>query len=264
MRNALIASIVLLAAPFMVAAAEPAAGAAGAEAAESAADWHAWKAGNEVSNITSLQRGARNFFGYCAGCHSMKYLRYSRMAADLHISDAQLKADLLPPGANPADYITTSLKAEDAIAWFGKVPPDLSLIARSRGVDHVYQFLKAFYVDPSRPTRTDNLVLPAAAMPAVLSDLEGVKAAIYRSHDVVEGGKTRTEKVFDHFETVSPGQLAPAQFDAFLRDTVNFLDYAGEPAQVDRRSIGVWVVLFLITFTWFAMLLKKEYWKDVH
>ena len=264
MRNALIASLALLAAPLFAGAAEPAAGAGGAGAAEQAADWHGLQAGNEVSNIASLQRGARNFFGYCAGCHSMKYLRYSRMADDLRIPEAQLKADLLPPGATPADYITTSLRPDDAIAWFGKVPPDLSLIARSRGGDHIYQFLKTFYVDPSKPTRTDNLVLPAAAMPAVLSDLEGVKAAVYRNVDVVEDGKTRPEKRFDHFETVSPGQLAPAQFDLFLRDTVNFLDYAGEPAQVDRRSIGVWVVLFLITFTWFAMLLKKEYWKDVH
>jgi ubiquinol-cytochrome c reductase cytochrome c1 subunit len=98
----------------------------------------------------------------------------------------------------------------------------------------------------------------------VLSDLEGVKEAVFRNVEVTVDGKASTAKRFDHFATVVPGQLNEAQFDAFVRDTVNFLDYAGEPAQVDRRSIGVWVVLFLLVFTWVALLLKKEYWKDVH
>jgi ubiquinol-cytochrome c reductase cytochrome c1 subunit len=227
-------------------------------------DWQHWQAGNEVSNTASLQRGARNFFSYCAGCHSLKYVRYSRLASDLRISTGQLKADLLPAGATPADYVMASLAPADAIAWFGKQPPDLSLMARSRGTDRIYQFLKTFYVDPSSPTRSNNLVLANPAMPAVLSDLEGVKEAVFRNVEVSVDGKASTEKRFDHFVTVAPGQLNEAQFDAFLRDTVNFLDYAGEPAQVDRRSIGVWVVLFLLVFTWVAMLLKKEYWKDIH
>src|ERR1700674_1716405 len=133
------------------------------------------ESGTDIKSTESLQRGARNFMNYCAGCHSMKYLRYSRIATDLKIPIAMLKADLLPDGATPADYIQSSLPGPDALAWFGKEPPDLSLIARSRGVDRIYRFLKTFYLDPSRPTRTNNLVLDAAAMPAVLSDLEGVK-----------------------------------------------------------------------------------------
>jgi len=227
-------------------------------------DWQGWQAGNEVSNLASLQRGARNFANYCAGCHSMKYLRYSRMASDLKIPLEQLKAKLLPDGAKPADYMQASIAPADAIAWFGKEPPDLSLIARSRGPDRIYRFLKTFYLDPSQPTRTNNLVLASPAMPAVLSDLEGVKAAVFKNVDVMVDGKAAVEKRFDHFVTVVPGQMNAAQFDDFLRDTVNFLDYAGEPAQVERRSIGVWVVLFMLVFTWIAWLLKKEYWKDVH
>jgi ubiquinol-cytochrome c reductase cytochrome c1 subunit len=225
------------------------------------AEWHA---GNDVSNRTSLQRGARNFVGYCLGCHSMKYVRWSRLADDLKIPPALLEKELLPAGAKAADYVQSSLHGADAVAWFGKEPPDLSLIARSRGVDKVYRFLKAFYVDPSKPTGANNIVLDSPAMPAVLSSLEGVKAAVYKSVDVVVDGKPATEKQFDHFETLAPGQMGAEEFDGFVRDTVNFLDYAGEPAQVDRRSIGVWVVLFLLVFTWLVLLLKKEYWKDVH
>ncbi len=256
MRKSALLALALLFSPLVLAAEGEGAGAP--------LDWEHWQAGNEVSNTASLQRGARNFFNYCAGCHSLKYLRYSRMAADLKISTDQLKANLLPAGAAPADYVRASMAPEDALAWFGKEPPDLSLIARSRGPDRNYQFLKTFYLDPSRPNRSNNLLVSNPAMPAVLSDLEGVKEAVFRNVEVTVDGKVTTEKRFDHFVTVVPGQLNDAQFDDFVRDTVNFLDYAGEPSQVDRRSIGVWVVLFLLVFTWFAWLLKKEYWKDVH
>lgn len=242
----------------------PLAYAAETEGAAAPLDWESWQAGNEVSNTASLQRGARNFFNYCAGCHSLKYLRYSRLATDLHLTTAQLRANLMPAGATPADYVKASLAAADGVAWFGKQPPDLSLAARSRGPDWISRFLRTFYADPSSPTHSNNLQLANPAMPAVLSDLEGVKQAVFRNVEVVVDGKPSTEKRFDHFVTVVPGQLDAAQFEAFVRDTVNFLDYAGEPAQVDRRSIGVWVVLFLLVFTWFAWLLKKEYWKDVH
>jgi ubiquinol-cytochrome c reductase cytochrome c1 subunit len=243
---------------------------AGAKAEEShaehaARDFKHWEAGNEVSNLASLQRGARNFMGYCQGCHALKYVRYSRMAEDLDIPPEQLEKYLLPPGDKPADYILTSMPATDAETWFGKAPPDLSLIARSRGVDYLYQFLKTFYVDPSKATGTNNLRLEGTAMPHVLSELEGVKKAVFRTEETKgEDGKPHTERVFDKFETVVPGRLSADDYDAFVRDTVNFLDYAGEPAQTKRRSLGVWVVLFLIAFTWLAMLLKKEYWKDVH
>ena len=223
-----------------------------------------WHAGNDVASIDSLQRGARNVINYCLPCHSMKYVRWSRMGEDLHIPMNLLVADLMPPDAKPGDYIESSLRAEDAVVWFGKQPPDLSLIARSRGTDKVYRFLKSFYDDPSRPAGSNNIILPAPAMPAVLSELEGVKAAVYKSEESVVDGKPVTVKVFDHFEKISGGQLSDEQFDAFVRDTVNFLDYAGEPAQVSRRSTGVWVVLFLLVLTWLTWLLKKEYWKDVH
>jgi ubiquinol-cytochrome c reductase cytochrome c1 subunit len=258
MTKSIVLALGLLFAPLLMAA-EPA-----AEPAAEAVNWQDLHAGNEVGNISSLQRGARNFSNYCLGCHSIKYLRWSRLGTDLKIPTALLTANLIPPGAKPADYIQTSLRAEDGVAWFGKEPPDLSLIARSRSVDYLYRFLKTFYLDPTRATRSNNMALENPAMPAVLSELEGVKAAVYKNVDVVVDGKPAVQKVFDHFSTVAPGQLSAAQYDAFVRDTVNFLDYAGEPAQVDRRNMGVWVVLFLLAFTAIAWLMKKEYWKDVH
>ncbi len=251
-------AVSLLCAPLLLA------GESATEPASAAANWQELHAGNEVGNISSLQRGARNFSNYCLGCHSLKYLRWSRLGADLKIPTSLLIANLIPAGAKPADYIQSSLRAEDGVAWFGKEPPDLSLMARARGVDYLYRFLQTFYLDPTRSTRTNNMALDSVAMPAVLSELEGVKAAVYRNVDVVVDGKATVQKVFDHFTSVAPGQLNKAQYDAFVRDTVNFLDYAGEPAQVERRNLGVWVVLFLLVFTGIAWLMKKEYWKDVH
>jgi ubiquinol-cytochrome c reductase cytochrome c1 subunit len=222
--------------------------------------WQDWQADNSLSDLASLQRGARNFMNYCNGCHALKYLRYQRMADDLKIPTAVLESQLVAPGHNNLDYISTALPSTDAVNWFGKVPPDLSLIARSKGGDYVYRFLKTFYADPSSPTGSNNLAYPGAAMPAVmpavLSDLSGVNEAVYRQvgHD----------KVFDHFATAVAGSMSGAQFDQFVRDTVNFLDYVGEPAQLERRFMGIWVVLFLILLTWLGWLLKNEYWKEVH
>lgn len=246
----------------MALVATPAARAAEAAAEEShGVDWKAWKAGNNVADEASLQRGAANFTNYCLGCHSLKYERYERLAKDLNISPELLRKNLMPASAKPTDYILSSFPKADGEAWFGRAPPDLSLITRSKGSDYVYQFLKTFYVDESRPTHSNNLALEGAAMPAVLSDLEGVKRVVFSTEAASgEGGGKRVES----FEQVSPGQLTPAQYDSFVRDTVNFLQYVGEPSQVEREGLGIWVVLFLLVFTWFAWLLKREYWKDVH
>ena len=118
--------------------------------------WESWHAGNDVSDSASLQRGARNFMNYCQGCHALKYMRYQRMADDLKIPTAVLNADLVAPGSNNLDYISTPMPSADALNWFGKVPPDLSVIARARGVDYLYQYLKTFYSDPSTPTLSNN------------------------------------------------------------------------------------------------------------
>jgi ubiquinol-cytochrome c reductase cytochrome c1 subunit len=257
--------VVAVLAGFAFAGGVTAAEAAGEHAAEGhgaeGVNWQAWTAGNEPSNTASLQRGASNFVNYCLGCHSLKYMRWSRVGEDLNLSDALLRDQLLPVTAKSTDYILASFPKADAEAWFGKLPPDLSLVARARGADWVYRFLKGFYVDPSRPTGTNNLALDGASMPAVLSDLEGVKAAVFAEHAAAGGhGGPQVAK----FEVLAEGRLTPAQFDGFVRDTVNFLDYVGDPSQVERRGIGIWAVLFLLVFTAFAYLLKKEYWKDVH
>ncbi|MEO7775203.1 MAG: cytochrome c1 [Steroidobacteraceae bacterium] len=225
-------------------------------------DWKAWKAGNVVANTASLQRGARNYVNYCLGCHSLKYLRYERMANDLNIPDAELRRNLILTGDKPTDYMMSNFPHTDGEAFFGRAPPDLSLIARAKSPDYVYQFLKTFYVDETKPTGTNNLALDGAAMPAVLSELEGVKRAVF--HEGEAAGGHVDGKRLAGFERVSTGHLSDEQFDEFVRDTVNFLDYAGEPAQLKRVHMGIWVVLFLLVFTWFAWLMKREYWKDVH
>ncbi len=222
--------------------------------------WPSWKADTSVSDRASLQRGARDFLNYCSGCHSLKYVRYSRIGQDLKIPPALLEKYLVPPGAKATDYVTTPMAAKEAVAWFGKKPPDLSVIASAVGTNYLYRYLTTFYMDPSRSTGANNLALPNSAMPDVLSPLEGLKGAVFRNVQV-DG---TTEAKFDHFVTIAPGTMSRAQYDGFVRDIVNFLDYVSDPAQLERRDLGVWVVLFLLAFTWVAWLLKKEYWKDIH
>ena len=272
MRLARTAAAIALAVLLGSAAATPASAASeaassGAASSESAAaeafgsNWESWRSGNSVSDLASLQRGARDFLNYCNGCHSLKYMRYSRIGQDLQIPPNLLQKYLVPATHKASDYIGTAMPEQDAVTWFGKQPPDLSLMARERGTDYLYRYLTTFYVDPSRTTGANNLQLPTTAMPDVLSELEGLKRAVFKTVTKSDGTK---EQVFDHFEVVATGSLTREQYDSFVRDLVNFLDYVGEPAQAHRRALGVWVVLFLLVFTWLAYLLKKEYWKDVH
>lgn len=217
-------------------------------------------AGTDIHSTASLQRGARNFVNYCLGCHSAQYMRWNRVAADLGLTEAELKANLMFTGGAVHDTMRSSMPAEQARAWFGNAPPDLSLIARSRGLDYIYTFLRSYYADPARPTGVNNLVLPNTVMPHVLAHLQGVAQPRY---ELREGANGSVENHLAGLEPPSGGEMTAAQYDAFVRDTVNFLDYVGEPAKAQRLSLGVWVTLFLLVFLLFAWLLKKEYWKDV-
>lgn len=217
-------------------------------------------AGTDINNTESLQRGARNFMNYCSGCHSLKYLRYNRMAADLNIPESEVAASLMFTSDKTFDTINSAMP-KDAEGWFGKQPPDLSLIARARGVDYLYSYLKGYYVDKTRPWGVNNLYLPSAAMPHVLQNLQGLQKPVFKNEPDSTGS---ARMVLVGVEPMTPGALKPEEYDQFVRDITNFLDYAGEPVKGKRQSLGVFVTLFLLVFFVFAYLLKKEYWKDVH
>ena len=237
---------------------------AAAEGPAYGSNWQHWQAHATVSDLPSLQRGARDFVGYCLGCHSLKYERWSRLGQDLKIPKDVLVQDLIPPGEKPADYMTSPMPGRDAAKWFGKAPPDLSLIARYRGTNYLYRYLKTFYVDSARASGANNLQFPSVSMPDVVSPLEGLKIAVYKTvQEPGPGGKPISHQVFAHFQQIAPGSMTPRQYDQFVHDTINFLDYVSDPARVERHRLGVWVVLFLLAFTWLAWLLKREYWKDV-
>ena len=218
------------------------------------------QSGTDIKNTGSLQRGARNFMNYCSGCHSLKYLRYNRMAADLKIPDTELSANLMFTSDKPFDTINSAMP-KDSEEWFGKQPPDLSLMARERGVDYIYSFLKGFYVDKTHPWGVNNLYLPGAAMPHVLAERQGLQKPVFKNEPDDHGS---ARMVLVGVESMTPGALKPEEYDQFVRDIANFLDYAGEPVKEKRQSMGVFVTLFLLVFFVFAYLLKKEYWKDVH
>jgi ubiquinol-cytochrome c reductase cytochrome c1 subunit len=212
-------------------------------------------ANNNVANTASLQRGAKYFVNYCLGCHSAQYVRYNRLAADLQIEEQALIDNLMFTGERPFDTMAIAMRPEDSARWFGITPPDLSLIARSRGTDYIYTFLRSFYADPSSPTGADNIVLPGTAMPHVLWKLQGTQQAVFADHDGVE--------TFEHFELAMPGELTAAQFDEVVRDIVNFLDYVAEPIKLERQQLGIRVIGFLLVLLLIAYMLKKEIWKDV-
>jgi ubiquinol-cytochrome c reductase cytochrome c1 subunit len=218
-------------------------------------------ANNDISDTESLQRGARNFMNYCSGCHSAKYVRFNRMGRDLGLTEDQLIENLMFNAEVPHDTIQRTMRDEDAIRWFGKPPPDLSVTPRSRGINYVFNFLQSFYVDPESPTGVDNVILPGTSMPDVLWELQGYQKAIFSENESDDG--EGTELVFEGFEPVTEGIISAEEFQRFVRDTVNFLDYMSEPAQLKRKAIGVWVLMFLAVFLVLAYMLKKQIWKDV-
>jgi ubiquinol-cytochrome c reductase cytochrome c1 subunit len=217
-------------------------------------------AGTDINNTESLQRGARNFMNDCSGCHSLKYLRYNRLAADLKIPESELVKNLIFTSAKPFDEITTAMPADSA-DWFGKPPPDLTLMARERGTDYIYSYLHGFYVDKTRPWGVNNLYLPSTAMPHVLFHRQGLQKPEYKNEKDAHGD---AKMVLAGVAPMTPGEMKPEEYDQYVRDIANFMDYAAEPIKATRQSMGIFVMLFLLVFFVFAYLLKKEYWKDVH
>lgn len=210
----------------------------------------------DTVNEASLQRGARAFTDYCSGCHSLKYLRYNRVAQDLSIPEDIVNSTMNFGGAKLGDTIKTAMPAAPAEQWFGRTPPDLSLTARERGPAWVYSYLMSFYVDPTKPAGVNNLVLPGVSMPHVLGELQGWQVKTEAPADGGHHGPPLA-KVVD-------GTLTDAQYKQLSADITNFMVYAAEPGRNHRIAVGIGVMLFLSLFTLLAYLLKVEYWKDVH
>ncbi len=214
----------------------------------------------DLGDRESLQRGARLFVNYCVSCHSADFMRYNRVAADLGIPEDVVKDNLMFTTDRIGDPMRIAMKPADAEAWFGVTPPDLSVVARSRGPDWLFSFLNGFYVDDHRPTGVNNLYFPDTAMPHVLWEMQGLKRAVFQT-ETRDGAETR---VFKHFEAGRPGLLDDTAYQQATRDLVNFLTYVGEPAKLVRYALGVKVLLFLLVLWVAAYALKREYWKDVH
>ena len=211
-----------------------------------------------VWNLASLQHGARAYFNYCSGCHSIKYMSYARLADDLKLSNDEVLKNFAFTGAKIGDQVVSNMPADGSSQWFGKTPPDLSLEARSKGPDWIYTYLKSFYLDPSRPVGWNNVVFPNASMPNVLWELQGLQKAHFAP------AKPGEEPAVEKLELASKGRQSAEEYDRTARDLTAFLKYVGEPAALKRESMGVWVILYLAFFTFIAWLLKHEFWKDVH
>ncbi|MDM0083769.1 MULTISPECIES: cytochrome c1 [Variovorax] len=234
----------------------------GAHAAEGGLAWD--KAPNRTTDLAALQNGAKLFVNYCLSCHSAAYMRFNRLT-DLGITEQQIKDNLLFTTDKIGETMRVNMDPRQAKEWFGTVPPDLTLVARSRaghggtGADYLYTYLRTFYRDDTKATGWNNLAFPAVAMPHVMWELQGERRPVF---DKVEAHGHETE-VFKGWEQVSPGTMTPIQFDQNMGDLVSFLQWMAEPAQNTRIRVGVWVLLFLVMAIVFTWRLNASYWKDV-
>lgn len=219
----------------------------------------------DTANLASVQRGAKVYMNYCSGCHSLKFLRYNRLGKDLGIPDDLLKEHLMFTSDKLGDHILSSMPGASkdpatpsaSDRWFGRAPPDLSLTARERGPNWVYSYLMGFYLDPTRSTGVNNVVLPGASMPHVLGDLQGYQRKLEPETGAGAHGKPR-------LELAQAGSLSPNDYKALVGDVTNFMVYAAEPGRNRRMALGFGVLAFTVLFGILCYFLKVEYWKDVH
>jgi len=227
---------------------------------------HLYKAPIDINDKESLRRGAKAFADYCYSCHAASFMRFNRIAKDLEMEEQEVREMMIHTRGKKGeptkigDLMKVSMTDDYAKSVFGTAVPDLSLTARARGADWLYSYLRSFYVDPYRPTGFNNTVFPDVGMPNVLWSLQGLQEPVYKT---VVHGDVEVEEL-DHFEQIQAGKLSSDEYDAFLGDLTNFMVYIAEPVQVERRSMGWKVLLFLVVLFGFAYALKKEYWKDVH
>jgi len=221
---------------------------------------HLDKAPVNVKDHESVQRGAAVFVNYCLNCHSANYMRYNRME-DIGLTELQIKENLLFAAEKPGELMKIAMRPKEAKEWFGAAPPDLTVIARSRGADWIYTYLRGFYRDESRPTGWNNTVFDKVGMPHVLQSLQGHQVPVMKT---VAGEDGHEHQVLDHLALAKPGKITQAEYDALVAHLVNYLVWMGEPAQTDRKNIGLAVLLFLSVFYVVAFYLKRAFWKDVH
>lgn len=217
----------------------------------------------DVSNKEAIQRGAKTFVNYCLSCHSAAYMRYNRIGADAGMTDQQIKDNLIftrnkkGEQTKVGELMKNSMTEDYAKEAFGTKVPDLTVIARSRGADWLYTYLRTFYVDTTRPSGHNNKAFPDVGMPNVMWELQGVQEAVVSVSD--KGVKT-----IESLSIVKAGTHSVAEFDHVVKDLVTYLVYMGEPMQLERKALGVKILIFLFFFFIVAYMLKKEYWKDVH
>jgi ubiquinol-cytochrome c reductase cytochrome c1 subunit len=222
------------------------------------------------NNPVELQSGARTFVNYCLSCHGAQSMRFNRLR-DLGLSEAEIRDNLIFTGAKVGDTMKVALTAKDGKQFFGTAPPDLSVIARSRGADWLYTYLRTFYRDPSRPTGWNNVVFPNVGMPHVLYTLQGeqvMKPAVPVARPEAAKEEAAEEKG-EHpqkmvLQIAKPGSMTPLEYDATVADLVSFLVYVGEPAAAERKTTGYYVLFALFLLSLIAYALKREFWKDVH
>ena len=216
----------------------------------------------DLHDQAALQRGAKIFVNYCLSCHSASYMRYNRMAKDIGLTEEQV-AEYMgfitdeKGGFKAGALMKATIQPDEAKAAFNTIPPDLSLVSRSRGADWFYTYMRSFYRDETTPSGWNNVIFPNVSMPHVLWSMQGTNRAQF----AVDEHKV---KHFEGFEVVKPGTMTEKEYDSAMRDLTTFMVYLGEPARLVRFQLGVYVLIFLVFFAVFAYLLKKNYWKDVH
>jgi ubiquinol-cytochrome c reductase cytochrome c1 subunit len=210
-------------------------------------------------DLAAAQRGFQVYSEVCSNCHSMNLLHY-RDLVGIGLTADQIKAVAarvtVPLGvddqgnpktgpATPASQFRAPFPNEQAAraAMNGALPPDLSVIvnAREGGANYVYAILTGFRDPPSGFTM----------MPGMNYN------EYFAGHQIA-----MPQPLHDGQVTFADG--SPNRIEDEARDVVTFLYWAANPDAIERKQIGVRVVLFLIFMTGITYAVKRQLWEDVH
>lgn len=242
-------------------------------------DWIMQPMSPDLDDTPSLQRGANLYVNFCLGCHSLEHQRYERTADDLgEIPHELMVANVIHTGQKIGEHIQTAMSEDDAKAWFGATPPDLTMVTRVRSPEWVYNFLLTFYEDSDRPFGVNNKVFPNVGMPHAMLSLQGIQEEVCVGNRPIDLLDVQTALEQDRVESIKEGGIencgelslipgsgmfSAVEYEQAAFDIANFLHYVGDPTRAEREALGKYVIGFLLILLVLAYFLNRNYWTDV-
>ena len=225
-----------------------------------------------------LQRGLKVYKEVCSACHSMDLVSF-RTLEHLGYSEAQVKAfaaeytvqdgpnndgEMFDRPGIPSDHFPAPFPNAIAAAAAnnGAAPPDLSLMAKARGVERGFPtFIFDVFTQYAEngPDYIHALLTGYDEEPP--AGMQIPEGTYYNPYFIAGKSLAMAPPLSDDQITYDDG--TPQTVDQYSRDVSAFLMWTAEPHLEDRKRTGFSVMVFLLLFGGLVYLTKRKVWNDV-